>query len=60
MRRLATRIYFDGQDGNDTDPVLSIVPESRRATLIARPDGHSLWRFDIVLQGSNETVFFDL
>jgi protocatechuate 3,4-dioxygenase, alpha subunit len=63
LDKLATRIYFDGQDANDRDPVLSSVPADRRATLFARPegeeDGAARYRFDIVLQGEGETVFFD-
>ncbi len=61
IKRLATRIYFaDGED-NDADPVLACVPPERRTTLIARrlEDSPVTWRFDIVLQGESETVFFD-
>ena len=36
------------------------VPPHRRATLIAVPAGDHLLRFDIRIQGDNETVFFDL
>jgi protocatechuate 3,4-dioxygenase, alpha subunit len=60
---LTTRIYFEDQLGNDDDPVLSTVPHSRRSSLIARLDGDvdgvPRYRFDIVLQGEGETVFFD-
>ncbi|MGH7844309.1 MAG: protocatechuate 3,4-dioxygenase subunit alpha, partial [Candidatus Binatia bacterium] len=46
------------------DPVLSqIEDEARRATLIARREnvgGKVVYRFDIRLQGENETVFFDM
>ena len=59
-----TRIYFaDEAEANAADPVLSAVPDERRATLIAaRQDsaGVPLYRFDIHLQGDRETVFFDL
>jgi protocatechuate 3,4-dioxygenase alpha subunit len=58
-----TRIYFDGEAGNAADPVLALVPADRRPTLIARREpGHSgaVYRFDIRLQGDNETVFFDI
>lgn len=60
LKRLATRLYFADGEGNDIDPVLTAVPAERRATLIAerRPDG--VWWLDIVLQGTRETVFFDL
>ena len=36
------------------------MPAGRRATLIAVPAGESLLRFDIHMQGEDETVFFDL
>ncbi|RTZ48025.1 protocatechuate 3,4-dioxygenase subunit alpha [Candidimonas sp. SYP-B2681] len=59
-----TRLYFDDEQAlNTTDPVLAAVPVTRRQTLIAsRIDGISkpTYRFDIHLQGSAETVFFDL
>ncbi|MFE8583465.1 protocatechuate 3,4-dioxygenase subunit alpha [Sphingomonas sp. NCPPB 2930] len=60
LRRLATRIYFDGADGNDTDPVLALVPPERRATLIAVQGAPGVWSLDLVLQGARETVMFDL
>ncbi len=60
LKRLATRIYFDGAEGNDTDPVLGCVPADRRATLIARRYAAGVWSLDIVLQGAHETAMFDL
>ena len=58
-----TRIYFDDEATNQNDPVLmSIVDESRRNTLIAGhqvSEGRTVYRFDIHLQGENETAFFD-
>jgi protocatechuate 3,4-dioxygenase alpha subunit len=58
LRHLQTRIYFpDESRANAVDAVLRSVDESRRATLIAEPDGAVL-RFDIRLQGERETVFF--
>lgn len=59
LKRLATRVYFEGGEGLDDDAVLARVPPERRDTLIAHPEGPG-WRFDIVLQGAFETVFFDL
>ena len=58
IRRQVTRLYFEGGAGLTEDPVLALVPVERRDTLIARkaPGGY---RFDIVLQGARETVFFD-
>jgi protocatechuate 3,4-dioxygenase alpha subunit len=58
-----TRIYFDGEAGNAADPVLALVPSDRRPTLIARREpgnGGAVYRFDIRLQGDDETVFFDI
>jgi protocatechuate 3,4-dioxygenase alpha subunit len=60
LHRCVTRIYFADEDhANAADPVLARVPPRRRDTLIAQPteDGY---RFDIRLQGPEETVFFDL
>ena len=54
LHRVVTRIYFDPAD------VPEFVPEGRRATLVAQPDGEDRWRFDIRLQGEGETVFFAL
>ena len=61
LKRLFTRIYFAGEPANATDPILALVPAERRATLLAKPDPAKpgLWRFDIHLQGPDETVFFD-
>ena len=59
-----TRIYFADQPENDSDPVLSSIKnKARRQTLIARrepSDEKTVYRFDIRLQGDNETVFFDM
>ena len=46
---------------NAADPILALVPADRRATLLAKPDPAKpgLYRFDIHLQGPDETVFFD-
>ncbi len=59
-RHLFTRVYFaDEEQANAEDPVLAGVPVERRPTLLARPvDGG--YRWDIRLQGGDETVFLDL
>ncbi len=62
---LNTRMYFaDETEANAVDPVLNLIEwENRRATLIAErsaTDGLPVYRFVIILQGDNETVFFDL
>jgi len=59
-----TRIYFsDEAAANAEDAVLKSVPDARRKTLIAQrveQDGAVLYRFDIHMQGADETVFFDV
>lgn len=60
LDHVVTRLYFpDEEERNAADPVLLSVPENRRDTLVARPDGAGL-RFDIRLQGAGETVFFQV
>jgi len=60
LKGLFTRMYFPKEDLAG-DPVLQLVPEPRRATLIARPspDDDSTLIWDIEMQGERETVFFD-
>jgi protocatechuate 3,4-dioxygenase, alpha subunit len=58
LKQVTTRIYFPGEAGNDTDPVMSGVPAGRRGTLVAVRDGDRSYRFDVHLQGHEETVFF--
>lgn len=60
LARLVTRVYFDDEPSNDGDPVLARVPADRRPTLIAASRGDGAYRFDIALQGPDETVFFDV
>lgn len=65
---LNTRLYFsDEAEANATDPVINLIEwEARRKTLIAERldaearNGATVYRFDIRLQGENETVFFDV
>jgi len=59
---LQTRIYFaDEEEANAADPILArIEHRDRIATLMARPEGQGVYRFDIRLQGENETIFFDI
>jgi protocatechuate 3,4-dioxygenase, alpha subunit len=58
LDRVPTRIYFcDEQAANAGDPLLSALEPARRATLIAAAESGG-YRFDIHLQGENETVFF--
>jgi len=59
LKQLVTRMYFPDDPANTQDPVLALVPASRRPTLIARRKGNDLLEWNVILQGSNETVFFD-
>ena len=60
LTRFVTRLYFEDEPANASDPILALVPAERRGTLLARKQADSTYRFDIVMQGPNETVFFDL
>ena len=60
LKHLHTRLYFAGDPANAEDRVLALVPEARRATLLARQKEPGLWCMEIRLQGENETVFFDV
>ena len=58
LKQLVTRMYFPDDPANADDPILALVPDDRRGTLIARRRGDAL-EWNIVLQGKGETVFFD-
>jgi protocatechuate 3,4-dioxygenase, alpha subunit len=62
LKQLYTRLYFAGDAANKEDPILRLVPQDRRDTLMAQPDpaGPGHWLFDVRLQGEQETVFFDV
>ncbi len=60
LHHLFTRAYFvaDGE-AEPSDPLLARIAPGRRHTLLARADGAASFRFDIRLQGEDETVFLD-
>lgn len=63
LRQIYTRMYFADEAANASDPILALVPEDRRSTLIAKKEMQGdvpVYRFDIRVQGENETVFFDV
>ncbi len=62
---LNTRVYFEDEaEANAKDPILNGIEwVPRRQTLMARrveQDGEVVYRFDIRIQGEDETVFFDI
>ncbi|MFA1544131.1 protocatechuate 3,4-dioxygenase subunit alpha [Actinomadura monticuli] len=58
LKPVCTRLYFpEDEAAHAADPLLGIVPDERRATLIADREGERRYRFDIRLQGEGETVF---
>ena len=61
LRQIYTRIYFAGDPGAASDPILGLVPAGRRHTLMAQraPGEPGTWEFIIRLQGDDETVFFE-
>ncbi len=60
LRGLTTRMYFPSE-AVDSDPILELVPATRRATLMATvtPGSPSTLQWNIEMQGERETVFFD-
>jgi protocatechuate 3,4-dioxygenase alpha subunit len=60
LKPVLTRMYFsDEEEANARDAVLATVPPAERATLVAAADEGGL-RFDVRLQGDEQTAFFDL
>ena len=59
---LHTRIYFEDEaEANAADPILTrIEHQNRVSTLLAKKTGDGTYRFDVHLQGVNETIFFDI
>ena len=60
LKPTLTRVYFD-ESALKSDAALQNVPSDRLATLVARRhDGEKqLCAWNVVMQGENETVFFD-
>lgn len=60
LLRLVTRIYFPEEAANADDYILNLVEPERRGTLIARKtDAAGALEWNVILQGAEETVFFD-
>src|SRR5580700_8495088 len=61
LRRVVTRIYFPDEPGNAEDFALGLVEPGRRGTLVARlaPGLDGVLKWDVIMQGPGETVFFD-
>jgi protocatechuate 3,4-dioxygenase alpha subunit len=61
LKQLVTRVYFPDEPGNTEDAILAMVPAGRRASVllkkVASRENHYEW--NVLLQGANETVFFD-
>ena len=60
LTQYLTRLYFSDEPRNAVDPILALVPEARRHTLIASRVAPAEYTFDIVVQGEQETVFFEM
>ena len=62
LDRVVTRIYFpDEVEANAADPVLASIDDARlRSTLLAVACADGGLRFDIHLQGADETAFFEV
>jgi protocatechuate 3,4-dioxygenase, alpha subunit len=60
LTQYVTRLYFADDPDAASDPILQMVPSDRRRTLMAQPMANGEYSFDVVVQGENETVFFDI
>jgi protocatechuate 3,4-dioxygenase alpha subunit len=61
LRRAITRVYFpDEPADNASDALLAELANAERELLVARPDGEHALRWDIRLQGPDQTPFFEL
>jgi protocatechuate 3,4-dioxygenase alpha subunit len=58
LKHQFTAVFAADAPGLDGAPLLAQVPQDRRATLLARPEGGG-YRWDVHLQGDRETVFLD-
>jgi protocatechuate 3,4-dioxygenase alpha subunit len=54
-----TALFLEDDAGLAQSAILNQVPEQRRATLLARKTGDAQYRWDIRMQGEQETAFFD-
>lgn len=60
LDKLHTRAYLpDDETALAADPFLASLPEDRRRTVIAERESADSLRFDLRLQGDDETVFLD-
>ncbi|MEU7911227.1 protocatechuate 3,4-dioxygenase subunit alpha [Microbispora bryophytorum] len=55
LKPVWTRVYL----ADTPDPLLDSLDPIRRATLLAQAEGHNVYRFDVRLQGEQETVFLE-
>ncbi len=58
VRQVLTRVYFANAD-TAADPLLSSLPAERARRLVAVADDGGQ-RLDVILQGSNQTPFFEI
>ena len=57
---LSTRLYFAEEEAaNFADPLLARIEHKNRITTLMAAKQDGIYRFDIHLQGSQETIFFD-
>jgi len=62
LRHVCTRMYFPDQVANENDAILQLAPAERRDTLIAKRESADsmVFRWNLHMQGENETVFFEV
>ena len=60
LDRVVTLVLYFGDEAaaNAADPTLAVVDADRRHRLVAESTAPGEYRFDIRLQGADESVFF--
>ncbi|MEH6434441.1 protocatechuate 3,4-dioxygenase [Massilia sp. DD77] len=59
LKHQFTAVFLEDDSGLAQSAILNQVPETRRPTLLARKLGDGQYRWDIRMQGAQETAFFD-
>ena len=62
--RVVTQLFFEGEESNESDPLLLSIDEELRDRLMIKSDGEEAdgtkkYKIEIIMAGENETPFFD-
>jgi len=60
LKPVCTRVYLAAEEQMKNDPVPKTIPPERIGTLVAKPEeSANEYGWNILMQGENETVFFE-